>query len=208
MPGSFSPGTWSYLVDVGGGKESVKENITELGWVDGTVAVADREEELENIRDIPANRGMDLMLVVQFSCVLIAVVVGLFLIQVVQNTARRREFAEILARGATKDNIFKLLLSEGLVVLVAGLVMGTVTGFIVGYAFQTIFTGDWATSIGDFGSNIDVRNRITVENGVIFPWSIMLIHVVTTASMVLAIYLVSRFSSRIDIASNLRMRRS
>jgi hypothetical protein len=208
MPDSHSPGTWSYLVDVSGDKESVKENITSIGWVDGIVAVADREEELQDIKDIPANRGMDLMLIVQFSCVLIAVVVGLFLIQVVQNTARRKEFAEILARGATRDNIFKLLLSEGLVILIAGLVIGTFTGFLVGYAFQTIFTGDWATSIGDFGSNIDVRNRITVDNGVVFPWTIMVIHLVTIGSMVLAIYLVSRFSSRIDIASNLRMRRS
>ncbi len=208
LPESVHPATWSYLVDINGKRESVKENITMMGWKGGYIGIADREEDLEDIKDIPANRGMDLMLIVQFSCILIAVVVGLFLMQVVQNTTRRREFAEILARGATRDNIFKLLLSEGLVILIAGLVIGTFTGFLVGYAFQTIFTGDWATSIGDFGSGMDVENRISVDNGVVFPWTIMIIHLVTIGSMVLAIYLVSRFSSKIDIASNLRMRRS
>ncbi len=208
IPESYLPGTWSYLVDVKGDNERVEENITALSWDEGPAVIVDRDEELENIKDIPANKGMDLMLIVQFSCVLIAVVVGLFLIQVVQNTARRREFAEVLARGATRDNVFRLLLSEGLVVLIAGLFIGTMTGFIVSYAFQTVFTGDWATSIGDFGSNIDVENRITIDNGVVFPPSILIIHLVTISSMVLAIYLVSLFSSKIDIASNLRMRRS
>lgn len=208
LPESVHPATWSYLVDINGKRESVKENITMIGWKGGYIGIADREGDLEEIKDIPANRGMDLMLIVQFSCILIAVVVGLFLMQVVQNTTRRREFAEILARGATRDNVFRLLLSEGLVILVAGLVMGSFTGFLVGYAFQTVFTGDWATSIGDFGSGMDVENRISVDNGVVFPWTIMIIHLVTIGSMVLAIYLVSRFSSKIDIASNLRMRRS
>lgn len=208
LPQNTSMSNWGYLVDVDGNKGSVKENITSMDWIGGTVAIADREDELKAIKEIPANKGMDLMLIIQFSCVLIAVVVGLFLMQVVQNTARRREFAEVLARGATKDNIFRLLLSEGLVILVVGLIIGTFTGFVVAYAFQTIFTGDWASSLGNFGESLDINNRITVENGVVFPWTIALIHLVTIASMVTAIYLVSRFSSRIDIASNLRMRRS
>lgn len=199
---------WGYLLDVTGDRDMIRENITSMDWIEGKVVVADRDEELEKIKEIPANKGLDLMLLIQFSCVLIAVVVGIFLMQVVQNTARRREFAEVLARGATRDNIFRLLLSEGLVVLMVGLVIGTFTGLLVGFAFQSIFTGDWASSIGNFGENLDVENRITVENGVVFPWTILLIHLVTIASMVSAIYIVSRFSSKIDIASNLRMRRS
>jgi ABC-type lipoprotein release transport system permease subunit len=208
LPRNTSMNYHSYLIDVDGREGSVKENITSMMWKDGVLALVDRDHELEKIKDIPANRGMDLMLVIQFSCVLIAVVVGLFLMQIVQNTSRRREFAEVLARGATKDNIFRLLLSEGIVILIIGLVIGTFTGFLVGYGFQTVFTGDWASTIGDLGSDLDVENRIEVDNGVVFPWTISLIHSVTISSMVLAIYLVSRFSSKIDIASNLRMRRS
>jgi ABC-type lipoprotein release transport system permease subunit len=208
IPEEIGSETWIYLVDTTGPIEDVEKGIQELNWRNKVNFTTTKERELQRIEDIPANKGMDLVLLIQFGCVLVSVIVGLFLLQVVSNASRKREFAEIMSRGATRENIFRLLLSEGIVVMTLGLVIGTAVGFLVGYSFQTVFTGDWTTSIGDFGSGIDIENTIAIENSVVFPLTIFIIHAVTIISSLATVLIVSLLSSKIDIASNLRLRRS
>jgi ABC-type antimicrobial peptide transport system permease subunit len=208
IPERIGSETWIYLIEADGDSLEIEKEVKNLSWKGNISATTTRVGELDRIKNIPANRGMDLVLIVQFGCVLISVIVGLFLLQLVSSGGRKREFAEIMSRGATRENIFKLLLSEGIVVMVLGLVIGTGVGLLVGYSFQTVFTGDWTSSIGDFGSGIDIQNQIMIEQGVIFPPTILLIHLVTIVSSLVAVFIVSMLSTRIDIASNLRLRRS
>lgn len=208
MPEVIGSQTWIYLIETGDDPEKVRQGIDELTWKGDVVSTTTMKEELETVQDNPANRGMDLVLIVQFACVLVSVIVGLFLLQLVSNSGRKREFAEIMSRGATRENIFKLLLSEGLTVILIGLVIGTGVGLLVAYSFQTVFTGDWTESIGDFGSAVDLEHTISIDQGVIFPATILLIHISTIISMLVAVTIVSFLSTKIDISSNLRLRRS
>ena len=74
-----------------------------------------------------------------FAIMLIAgangLVLGLGLIQ------RRRDFALLAALGATPKQLGAFFWTEGLLVLVAGMILGTVTGFAIAQMLVTMLTG-------------------------------------------------------------------
>ncbi len=208
LPEEIVPSLWAYLVDVDGSNEDVEQEIASVDWKEGPPVVLDKEKEMERIWSRPANKGTDLILVAEFLCILVAVIVGIILIQIVQNTSRTKEFAEIIARGATRTDIFKLLLSETLVVLIVGMVIGTATGFLVSYSFQSIFSVDWTSSITGIVDPVNIDKSITVATQVQFPPTILLIYILTLVMVIISTALISYAMSKIDVASNLRLRRT
>jgi ABC-type lipoprotein release transport system permease subunit len=125
----------------------------------------------------------------------------------VSTASRRREFAELIARGSTRIHVLRLVLTEGTVVLTAGLIIGTFIGVITAYAFQHLFTLDLfqiISTLMDSGSG----TQIDTGAGIVFPPSLLLLHVFASIAVLGASLFTSWLASKVDVASSLRLRTS
>ena len=103
--------------------------VTDLGSVQQTISSSLTAVDLHGLTWIELS----------FAILLIAgasgLVLGLGLIE------RRRDFALLVAMGATRHQIGAFLWTEGLIVLVAGMILGTATGFGVAKMLVKVLTG-------------------------------------------------------------------
>jgi len=82
--------TWTYLIETSGNAAQLKEEVASLNWRGNLSVVTTFEEEIDALSNDPANKGMNLVLIVQFACVLISVVAGILLLQLISFSSRKR----------------------------------------------------------------------------------------------------------------------
>ncbi|MEM3341653.1 MAG: FtsX-like permease family protein [Thermoplasmata archaeon] len=155
------------------------------------------QDELENGQRSPVFSSILKFLFVQFGFMLIIIAVGLTLIMYVASIEREREMAEILARGATRSNLFSLFLGEAVTICLVGFAIGLPTGFGTAYAFNRM--------ISNIGSSV-YDPDIAIALGFSPTWRIFIIVILTFVVMIFSSILIAYKVSRINISQILRIR--
>jgi predicted permease len=100
----------------------------------------------ERMRQTLVDRRTPMLLALVFAAVaLFLAAIGIYGVLAYQVSQRRREFGIRLALGSNTAGIFKLVLSEGLVLLAAGLVIGAAGAYALRRTLQTQLYGIGAT---------------------------------------------------------------
>lgn len=123
-------------------RQAIAEVQRELRAIDPAVAV-EHVKTLEQIRDESfASQTFAMRLVAGFALVGCALaLVGVYGVLSLSVAARRREIAVRMAVGAQRRNILTLILSEGLKLIVVGLVIGTGIALLLGRLLQVFLFG-------------------------------------------------------------------
>jgi putative ABC transport system permease protein len=114
----------------------------ELKAIDPTAAV-DHIKTLDDIRgDSVAAQTFAMRLLVGFSIVgLVLALVGIYGVLSLSVNSRQREIAVRIAVGASRNNVLGLVLSEGLRLMLAGVMVGTVVAFALARVLKSYLFG-------------------------------------------------------------------
>jgi ABC-type antimicrobial peptide transport system permease subunit len=209
LPANFSASVMrSYLVDIGGDEDKMIDSINGMAWNGTSHLVLSRSDETKRIREDTAFKSIEMLLDMEYAFVIVAVTAGVLLFMIVSTASRRREFAELIARGCTRGHVLRLVLTEGAVVLAAGLVLGTIIGMVIAFSFQHLYTENLFQNLPSVGGDSDNGRTVDLGNSIVFPPTILLLHVLTVISVLGASLLTSWLASKVDIASSLRLRTS
>jgi len=208
IPGNLTPYHKVYLVDAGSDVEGAISSIEALNWTNDKVEVFSRSAEIERLKDDPLFTSVQMLLDMEYLFVVIAVTGGVALFMIVTTSSRRREFAEIIARGSTRKQVLLLVLSEGIMVLMAGLIIGSIVGIIISFAFQHLFTMDIFQVIERIFISSSEDNTVDTGTGIVLPLSMLSLHALAIISVIGASAVTSYLASKVDVASSLRLRTS
>lgn len=209
---NMTPGVRQYLIDSRGSPEMLADELRSLDITGLSLFVTTRDSQMEDLIDSPFYLGLKVVLDIEYFYVLMSVICGVSLMMIVTTASRRREFAEILSRGATRKQIMKMILSEGIIVLIAGLIVGTIVGILSSIAFKPLLSGNLGNmmEIMSGASSYDGGggSEILLESSLVFPPVILLLHLLTVLSILGASLITSWLASRVDISNTLRLRTS
>jgi ABC-type lipoprotein release transport system permease subunit len=179
-----------------------------MNWNGTSHMVLSRSEETRRIREDTTFTSVEMLLDMEYAFIIVAVTAGVLLFMIVSTASRRREFAELIARGSTRKHVLKLVLTEGTVVLVAGLILGTIIGMLIAFTFQHLYTENLFENLPSITGETDNDSQIDLGTAIVFPPSMWILHVLTAFSVLGASLLTSWMASKVDIASSLRLRTS
>ena len=199
-----------YLVDVNGEDEKVIEQIFSSFDDEGAINIVERDYYREKVMDSSLYLGLKVVLDIEYFYVLVSVIGGLSLMMIVSTASRRREFAEIISRGASRDQILKMILSEGIIILIAGLVVGSGVGILSAFSFEPLISGEFLERIEMTGDGNGYSSEVTINvgSGIIFPPIVLVLHLITIFSVIATSLMTSYLASRVDVSNTLRLRTS
>ncbi|MCK5408740.1 MAG: FtsX-like permease family protein, partial [Candidatus Heimdallarchaeota archaeon] len=97
----------------------------------------------EEIKFIEDREGMSFgfpgLLTINFIIALVAIIIGITIFMFMIINQRKKEFAILIAEGASKKQLVKLVLSEVLSMALFATGFGTVIGFLFGYQINSFF---------------------------------------------------------------------
>ncbi|MDG6224421.1 MAG: FtsX-like permease family protein [Candidatus Thermoplasmatota archaeon] len=208
LPSNMIPNHRTYLIDTKGKEEKAINDIDSIAWNDTKYFVLSKEKEIHTIKDNLIFSSIQMLLDMEYLFVITAVTGGVMLFMIVSTSSRRREFAEILARGSTRTQVLRLVITEGVIILAASLLIGTFIGMIVSIAFQHLFTFDLFSMLEMILMPSSRDEMVDTGGGIVFPPSMLLLHLLAIISVIGASGLTSWIASRVDVASSLRLRTS
>ena len=208
LPPNKTPNFRTYMVDIKGKEDKAIIEVDSIAWNDTKYFVLSKGKEIKEIKSDLIFSSIQMLLDMEYMFVISAVTGGVMLFMIVSTSSRRREFAEILARGSTRTQVLRLVITEGVIILAASLIIGTFTGMIVSFAFQHLFTFDLFSMLETILSPSSRNERVDTGGGIVFPPSMLILHLLAIISVLGASALTSWIASRVDVASSLRLRTS
>lgn len=149
---AYAPFTYEVIraiINFKPGIDPVAENLSskfnsEFEWI--TYAQT-HEEEIELIKNQEGRRfGFPGLLTINFLISLLAIVIGVSLFMFMIINQRKKEFAILIAEGASRKQLIKLVLTEVISMAILATVFGAFVGFILGYQFNGFFDNFSITS--------------------------------------------------------------
>jgi ABC-type antimicrobial peptide transport system permease subunit len=122
--------------------DPVEENLSfkfnsEFEWI---VDAKSYEEEIEETR---AQEGLSFgfpgLLTINFIIALVGIVIGVSIFMFMIINQRKKEFAILIAEGASSTQLIKLVLTEVISMAIFATLFGTFIGFLLGYQFNGFF---------------------------------------------------------------------
>jgi len=156
------------------------------GWLVHVAA-----EELASAMGSGGQASFLRLMTLQIAFMILIVTAGLGLILYTASLERRTEFAGMVARGADRRQVASLLLGEAWVILVLGLVIGTVLGLLTGWVFILTFMRSVPSPI---------------EATLVFSWESLAVILATAGSMLITATAIAWRSGRPHVVSILRQR--
>ena len=138
----FSATIISAIINFKPGVDPVEENLSfkldsEFDWI---VNAQSYEEEIEITK---AREGLSFgfpgLLTINFIIALVGIVIGVSIFMFMIINQRKKEFAILIAEGASRMQLIKLVLTEVLSMAVFATLFGTFIGFLLGYQFNGFF---------------------------------------------------------------------
>lgn len=126
------------------GVDPVEENLSfefnsKFEWI---VEAQSHAEEIELTK---AREGMSFgfpgLLTINFIISLVGMVIGVSIFMFMIINQRKKEFAILIAEGASRKQLIKLVLTEVLSMAIFATLFGTFIGFLLGYQFNDFFGG-------------------------------------------------------------------
>ena len=132
----------SAIINLKPGVDPVEENLSfkfnsEFDWI---VEAKSYEEEIEETR---AQEGLSFgfpgLLTINFIIALVGIVIGVSIFMFMIINQRKKEFAILIAEGASRTQLIKLVLTEVISMAIFATLFGTFVGFLLGYQFNGFF---------------------------------------------------------------------
>ena len=132
----------SAIINLKPGVDPVEENLSfkfnsEFDWI---VEAKSYEEEIEETR---AQEGLSFgfpgLLTINFIIALVGIVIGVSIFMFMIINQRKKEFAILIAEGASRNQLIKLVLTEVISMAIFATLFGTFIGFLLGYQFNGFF---------------------------------------------------------------------
>ncbi|MBY9000811.1 MAG: FtsX-like permease family protein, partial [Candidatus Heimdallarchaeota archaeon] len=130
------------IINLKPGVDPVEENLsflfnTQLDWV---VNALSHQEVMDLIAGTAGMRfGFPGLLTINYIISLTAIVIGITIFMFMIINQRKKEFAILIAEGASKQQLVKLVLSEVLSMAIFATGFGTLIGFLFGYQINSFF---------------------------------------------------------------------
>ncbi len=130
------------IINLKPGVDPIEENLsfqfnTKFDWV---VDAQSYEEEIEFIASREGMRfGFPGLLTINFIIAIVAIVIGITIFMFMIINQRKKEFAILIAEGASKKQLVKLVLTEVLSMAIFATGFGTLIGFLFGYQINSFF---------------------------------------------------------------------
>ncbi len=130
------------IINLKPGVDSIEENLsfqfnTKFDWI---VDAQSYEEEIEFIEGREGLRfGFPGLLTINFIIAIVAIVMGITIFMFMIINQRKKEFAILIAEGASKKQLVKLVLTEVLSMAIFATGFGTLIGFLFGYQINSFF---------------------------------------------------------------------
>lgn len=130
------------IINLKPGVDPIEENLSfklnsEFDWI---VDAKSYEEEIEETR---AREGLSFgfpgLLTINFIIALVGIVIGVSIFMFMIINQRKKEFAILIAEGASRTQLIKLVLTEVISMAVFATLFGTFIGFLLGYQFNDFF---------------------------------------------------------------------
>ena len=212
--------TWRQLVG-----EDKANNLTATTWFYnvGTLATKDDGEVLRRLNsqfttftntstvldwstaheEVERNGGLIYgtpgLLTLQFVVASLAAVASAFVFLTLVLTQRRRELAILQAIGASPNQVMRLVLFEILSIVIFSMVLGSMLGVGISYAFNGFF--------GIFGFIFQLFGGTStpIDRDLLFPWfRLIVVYVLVLATVITALLLTTRQALKADLAVTLK----
>ncbi|MCG3220961.1 MAG: FtsX-like permease family protein, partial [Candidatus Heimdallarchaeota archaeon] len=130
------------IINLKPGVDPIEENLSfklnsEFDWI---VDAKSYEEEIEEAR---AREGLSFgfpgLLTINFIIALVGIVIGVSIFMFMIINQRKKEFAILIAEGASRTQLIKLVLTEVISMAIFATLFGTFIGFLLGYQFNGFF---------------------------------------------------------------------
>ena len=142
---AYAPFTYEVvkaIINFKPGVDPVEENLSskfnsEFEWI---VYAQTHEEEIELIKNQEGRRfGFPGLLTINVLISFIAIIIGISLFMFMIINQRKKEFAILIAEGASRKQLIKLVLTEVISMAILATLFGAFIGFILGYQFNGFF---------------------------------------------------------------------
>ena len=130
------------IINLKPGVDPIEENLSfklnsEFDWI---VDAKSYEEEIEETR---AREGLSFgfpgLLTINFIIAMVGIVIGVSIFMFMIINQRKKEFAILIAEGASRTQLIKLVLTEVISMAVFATLFGAFIGFLLGYQFNDFF---------------------------------------------------------------------
>jgi len=212
--------TWRQLVG-----EDTANNLTATTWFYnvGTLASKDDGEVLRRLNsqlttfkntstvqdwstaheEVERNGGLIYgtpgLLTLQFVVASLAAVASAFVFLTLVLTQRRKELAILQAIGASPNQVMRLVLFEILSIVIFSMVLGSMLGVGISYAFNGFF------DIFGFIFQLFGGNSTPIDRDLLFPWfRLTVVYVIVLATVITALLLTTRQALKADLAVTLK----
>ena len=132
----------SAIINLKPGVDPIEENLsfklnTQFDWI---VEAQSHAEEMEETK---AREGLSFgfpgLLTINFIIALVGIVIGVSIFMFMIINQRKKEFAILIAEGASRTQLIKLVLTEVISMALFATLFGTFIGFMIGYQFNGFF---------------------------------------------------------------------
>jgi ABC-type lipoprotein release transport system permease subunit len=205
IPTNYWPRVRTFLIGHEGDESGAISALNSVNWNGSRYRVLLKDDETDKIVGELSFRSIQTLLEMEYVFVAVGITSGILLLMVVSTYSNRREYAELIARGGTRGHIVKLVLTEGVSVLIAGLILGTVIGFVIAFTFQDLYTDQLFRDLPRI-ADTDLQTNIQVDPAIVFPASMFWLHLIASACVVGSSLVAGWLASKVDVASSLRLR--
>ena len=99
------------------------------------------KEEVDSLLENPLITTIYNILDIEYFLIFFVATIGIGFVLLTEITERKREFAIMMARGASEKQLFILILKELLILSGASIIAGIITGYLAGAAYIAYITG-------------------------------------------------------------------
>ena len=139
------------------------------------------------------------LLTLQFVVASLAAVASAFVFLTLVLTQRRKELAILQAIGASPNQVMRLVLFEILSIVIFSMVLGSMLGVGISYAFNGFF------DIFGFIFQLFGGNSTPIDRDLLFPWfRLTVVYVIVLATVITALLLTTRQALKADLAVTLK----
>ncbi|MHA1303877.1 MAG: ABC transporter permease [Candidatus Heimdallarchaeaceae archaeon] len=142
------------------------------------------------------NFGIPGLLSINYIVALVTSIIGVFIFMMLIINRRRKEFAILIAEGASKRQLIKLVISEILSLAIFSTIFGSIIGFFFAYQFNG-FISFFDTVFGF--STLDFKRKLTI------PITTLIITIVSSfVAIIIATLIPAITASRVKVVEEMR----
>ncbi|MFW9930020.1 MAG: FtsX-like permease family protein, partial [Candidatus Thorarchaeota archaeon] len=195
--------TDKYLVNLNDGlsqdiMENFKSTVANQDFVVSATLLADEINQLSNIEN--ADFGIPGLLTADFIVSLLAATLGVYIFMSILLEKRKKEFAILRSYGASKGQIYKIVFSESIVLLLTAVTWS----LLIGLGLSVLFNG-FFEFINVFVTPVSTLVNFQIKRIIIFDWIRILITLsLVFVSMLIATFISLRGALKANISNQLR----